>query len=602
MISPHDPGSTSRARSALVLVAGSLTFVALAWPALVADSLTYDECAHLAGGYSYITRHDYRMNPEHPVLGKSFAALPLLAMDIRWPEKDPDWESGNEWGFGYAFLYDSGNNAEQVLAVARLGALFWSLLLLGSVYAVARELCGPRGALVSFVLMAFCPTLIAHSHYVTTDAIAACLMFLSVAAYRGFFRSLSLRWAVYSGILTGGAMAAKYSSVLLLPTLGLLALVHIARGSRRPDPLPAKSFAPPWPSWLRAGVLLVLMGILSLGVIWAAYGFRYATSPDASYGLEQEAPEADAGLFKTLTAAAQKNHFLPEAFLDGQLNVYEHSKYGHTAYLLGRHSTLGWKWYFPYAFLVKTPLAALLLMGWGIGTWMRKPDAARDGEGVYLLIPCVVYGGASILSSINIGVRHLLPLMPFLSVAAGAVLSRTGTEGRRRVLAVVTLLAAATAGCLFQAPNLLGYFNEVALLVNERHEMLIDSNLDWGQDLGRLKTYMDRNGIARVKLAYMGTASPKHYGIAHEVLPADHLYAQREPEWVDAKDIGPGDWVAVSVNPYVGLRLENPSFYQDLLSGVPRVATIGRSIFLFQVPPGAARRPVVRASDGDAPR
>ncbi|HLY75466.1 MAG TPA: hypothetical protein VKU80_15195, partial [Planctomycetota bacterium] len=122
-----------------------------------------------------------------------------------------------------------------------------------------------------------------------------------------------------------------------------------------------------------------------------------------------------------------------------------------------------------------------------------------------------------------------------------------------------------------------------------RERMLVDSNLDWGQDLGRLRTYLQKHGIPSVKLAYFGTASPRAVGLVHEVLPATGLYIGREKEWPRARDLRAFDWVAVSATTYAGIASDHRDFYRNLLGGLEPEERIGHSILLYHLPAGWKR-------------
>ncbi|HLF92521.1 MAG TPA: hypothetical protein VJB14_03615, partial [Planctomycetota bacterium] len=276
---------------------------------------------------------------------------------------------------------------------------------------------------------------------------------------------------------------------------------------------------------------------------------------------------------------------LPAGYLVGFAQVQEHSSQGHPAYALGAHSDRGWPWYFPFAFLVKTPLPTLILMGWGLVALARR-RAGGGGREDFLLVPLIVYWVLSISSGLNIGVRHLLPVLSLSTVIAGGVL-RPEDEGRPGVLkrrGVVALLGGTLASVLAASPYFLPYFNEAALVAAERHDLLADSNLDWGQDLARLKRHLDREGIAKVKLGYFGDASPRQLGLVHEVLPGSHNYTLYEAEWLPAMGVAPGDWVAVSASSFAGLGLEDPEYYRRVLGSLRPAARIGRSILLYRIP------------------
>lgn len=256
---------------------------------------------------------------------------------------------------------------------------------------------------------------------------------------------------------------------------------------------------------LGLGIAMALaIGIAAL-VVWAVYGFRVGWV--AGWPTPVPAPD----------------------FLDGLLGQLSHaSATGHPAFLMGQRSDKGWWYYFPVAFALKTPLGALIAMGFALlsNAWRRF----RHAEWPLLLIPAL-YMGISLWSVLNIGYRHLLPMLPFLWVYVGRVgplLSEATSGSRRRWLtvgaAVIGLWLA--AGTLGVAPDYLAYFSELAGGPDGGWRYLVDSNLDWGQDLPGLKAYLDGRLGARVYLSWFGSTYPYLYGLdlQYRLLPSHFSY------------------------------------------------------------------------------
>jgi hypothetical protein len=185
------------------------------------------------------------------------------------------------------------------------------------------------------------------------------------------------------------------------------------------------------------------------------------------------------------------------------------SRTGHRAFLAGQLSQTGWWYFFPVTFAIKTPLPTLILVGFALACgWARRNLFDR----LFLLLPPVAVLGVSMSSHINIGYRHILPMVPFLLVFGSQVASRPwATEGRRyaRVALVSGLLAWQVAGTLRVAPHHLAFFNELVGGPGQGYKYLVDSNLDWGQDLLGLAGYVREHHVDRVKLAYFGLVTPE---------------------------------------------------------------------------------------------
>lgn len=526
---------------ALVLPALVLSFAALALGAAAGDSATYDEVPHIAAGLSYAARGDYRLNPEHPPLGKLWASIPLA---FAWPRDDAAWARKDQWGFGFSLLYESGNDAEVLLFRARAMMVFWGCLLVAALYAAARERHGELAGAVVGVLAAFCPTLLAHAPRVTTDVILTCLFFLTLLAFERFLKDGTWRWALAVGVLAGGALAAKYSGVLLAPILGWIGILHAVQHGRGAG---------------GRAKLLALAKVAAIGaaawvVVWSAYRFRFEATPDVA----GSAPAGIAGLFFKL-------RLLPEAWLTGYAHAQAHVASGQGAFLCGRISSQGWWWYFPFALLVKTPVPTLAFFS---GAFFK----GRLKETLWLT-PILVVLSVAMSGRLNLGVRHVLPVLPcLLMLAAGAL--------PLRFPRVSAGLAAATAvSTLLAAPYFLAYFNEPARLAADRHRLLVDSNLDWGQDLARLKAYVDRAGIPEIKLAYFGSASPRQLGLRHQRIRGPNLYGGREPEWKETSRFEAGDVVAISAT-YLMFR-EHPALKRFL--DLEPDDVVGHSILIYRL-------------------
>lgn len=549
--------------------------------ALESESATFDETTHLGAGYSYWIKDDFRLNPEHPPLLKLLSALPLLLLEVNWPDVPSVWERGDQDAFGYHLLYLSGNDPDLLLGAARLGSMLWGALLIPAVYLVARRRFGPEAGLVALVLVSACPLLLSHGHYVTTDVIGAFFIFSTVAAFWELLHRPSLPAGAKTGLLFGCALLSKYSAVALAPLLaalvGAFALARRLGWATEPDPgrPPASS---PWAA--RAWAVMALAATAYV-CVWAAYGFRYGPSPDASYAFNWDELPAHGTALRQAVDAGRRWGVLPEPYLYGLARVDDHNNWGHGSFLLGEHSRTGWRGYFPFAFLVKTPLPALILIAWGVVAWVRRPAAER-GRDLPWLLSALLLGALAVTSRINIGVRHIYPMYPFLYVLAGGAASGGLNRVARGLIGGCLALAVAEAA--LSAPHHLAYFNLPARALAEPRDLLVDSNLDWGQDLARLRRFMDERGIRSVKLSYFGTASPRQLGLAHEVLPGTNRYTRFEHEWVAATELNPGDWVAISATNLAGVYLEEELRYGEWFRRARPRHVVGRSILVYQVP------------------
>jgi hypothetical protein len=569
----RSPGRAALLATAIALQAG------LAVDSMRRNSATFDEGAHLPAGYTYLALGDHRLNPEQPPLVKLLAAAPLLAARPLLRTDDRAWSEGRQWEFGRRFLY-RWNDADRLLFLGRLSVVALASCLLAAVFIETRGRFGDRAAALALLLAALSPDVLAHGSIVTTDLGLALFFFLSVAAFdRLVERATPVRLLV-AGLALGAALATKFSAPILGPVLGALLVLAVLDGRPMDSALAG-------PSRTITGVtargrhgLLLLTGVtaLAVGVVWSSYGFRHALSPDpavrATLRTPLDAPAA--GLLRQAAVTAANAGLLPEDYARGLVFVMTHSE-ARSAFLLGRLSDHGFPHYFLVTFLLKTPVPLVLLaILAGIRAW-RLPWRDR----AFVWLPVVIYVGFTCTRGLQIGHRHLLPVYPFLFVAAGEAAAALWSWRRPAGLALAALLAVwYAAGTLLNHPHHLAYFNEVAGGPANGWRLLSDSNLDWGQDLKRLKAWMDAQGVARIKLSYFGSADPAYYGIGAVALPG--YTAPHAPSVT--REIHRGDIVAVSATNLQGVYLDPVDRpLMERIKQLPPIARVGYSILVYRV-------------------
>jgi hypothetical protein len=560
----------------VALVAGVALYVGLAVDSMRQTSATYDEPAHLSAAWTHLKLHDYRLSPDHPPLVQSLAAVPLLFMDVKMDPADEAWAAHAIWRFARHWLY-IWNDAGRLLFWGRFAIVLVGAGLVTSIVLWTRARFGPGPALVALVLAVLSPDLLAHGQLVTTDMGAAATMFLAVVAFDAALRRTTPVRVLVAGLALGAALATKLSALGLGPILLALAVARLA------DPRPlVLGFGAERPVAARAavlaGVLLALLPV-AVGVIWAAYGFQrsFGADPGLSASFPWESLRASHPLVQGSVQAARDLGLLPEPYLFGFLRFFEHSE-ARRAFLLGHLSSTGFPQFFLVSFLVKTPLPLLgLLLLAAAG---RGRDAARPGALAAAWIPFLVYAVLTQTRGLNIGHRHLLPLYPFafvLAGAAGAWLPRR--LGRAGAVVLAALLGWYAWGTLSVHPHALAYFNETVGGPANGWRVLVDSSLDWGQDLSRVEPWMRSHGIRQYKLSYFGTAFPRYYGITGEMLPG--YSSPRAPRVT--REVSPGDILAVSATNLQGIYIEDED--QPLMARIREEEPIGRigySILVFR--------------------
>ncbi len=502
-------------RQSVVVAALLSVYVVAALTSARQKSITFDELAHLTAGFSSWTTADYRLFPENGQFPKRWAALPLVVSGMRFPSvSQPAWWTSDVDTLGYQFLYGVGNDHEALLWRARMAMVALAVVLGWVCYSWARRLFGVAGGNVALLTFILSPSVLAHGPLATSD-LASALMFISALGcfWTTLHRAGRLRLAG-SALVMGLLFVTKMSAFLMVPVAIALTLIRIAGGrpfiwSGREQHLIEDRRR----LVARCGWILAAHALGILLVIWTFYGFRYSAFRDAI-------PERDRMQFgETIDTLVESNitraaiiparnlHLLPESYLFGLAHVFNRSG-RFLAFLNGRYSVDGWWYFFPYCWLVKTPLPTLALLVLSAGAlWHRivRSTATRRrlSRISYRLAPLLVffvaYWTAAIATSLNLGERHLLPAYPALFVLIGAAgwwFSKSRVAATLVTLAVLWL----SVDSMRIWPDYLAYFNSLAGGPRSGYQHLVDSSLDWGQDLVGLKRWLDRNAPMEIPL------------------------------------------------------------------------------------------------------
>ncbi len=500
-----------------------LLHAGLALYATVSMSCTVDELPHLTAGHSYWSHQAYHLHSENGMLPQRWAALPAVLGDLRPPNpQHVDWHRSDVWTIGLDYLYNNTASPEAILLNARTFSLVWNLGLGLLIFCWARSLFGRNGAFFALGLFAVCPVFLANGPLVTSDA---CACFLLLAAIGAFWRHLhhnTLGTLLLSVLCLGLCCVAKFNAALLLPLFILLLLLawlaHRAGHEVALFRQPARS--------LGLGLLSHLSG--AVFVIWLFFGFgTHAPPPFQTHYFGWEEIRQGIGWKAGFLQWISAHHLLPDDYLRGFGTVL-HMAQQRGAFLNGECSTSGWISFFPYAFLAKTTLTllviTLLLLVWKAASLRNflKVAKLRDlvGTRTYHCLPLLVFfalfWASSLTLKLNIGHRHILPVYPVLYILAGGLgawlLARPGLAPR---LLAGLLLVSQAVECARIAPHFLAHFNPLVGGPAQGYRQLVDSSLDWGQDLPGLQDWLDQDQQARagapVYLAYFGSAPIPHH-------------------------------------------------------------------------------------------
>ena len=586
------------------------------------ESAIVDELAHIPAGYSYAALLDYRLNPEHPPLLKAISgAFVYMFTNSHFPIHIASWkdEINGQWGMGYSFMYEHGNDADAIIFWARLPIILLAIYFGWLLYQWVSRRFGPRTALLTLAFFCFSPTMLAHSRYVTTDLGASFGFFIGIITCIKLLERPTMRNAIIAGLMFAIAQLLKFSLVLLIPIYGLMFICWIIS-------IPSQSKK----EWLYQTWAIfkkiILMLVVALVLIWAMYGlFTYNYPPErqlqdstnilTSYGF-RPAVNLDLWLIKHPLTRPLGHYLL------GVLMVQQRAAGGNTAFFLGEVSAAGSRLYFPLLYLIKEPLPihlfsliALFYCVTQFRFWLkgRKQYVAgiiattwrtaiqRHFVEWSCVIMILVYWAVSMKSPLNIGIRHVLPTFPFIYI----LISRGVIQWSNRHSLLLSprnwkdiftnlftlifktfpryaiiglLLFWLAAGTLTTTPAFLSFYNELAGNTPEGWRIAVDSNYDWGQDLKRLTDFVQTNNIEKIAVDYFGGGVPKYY-----------LGNRVEPWWSSRGQ--PKGWFAISATfrqgalgtPVPGFIRKQEDSY-EWLAKYPPIARAGYSIFIYKLP------------------
>lgn len=534
-----------------------------AWLALSATrekSATFDEPLHMVGGYSYSAEGDFRLHPENGVLPQRWAgaALGRLAPTLPREGYDEAWRTSDIAALSDGFLYDVGNDHRALLATARRAAMLWSVALGIVVFAWAWTLWGAAGAFLALALHAISPTMLAHGALVTSDMSGALFVLLASWAWSRHLDRLTLGTLALSAVVAGLAAIAKFSAAVLPPLFVLMAFWKLVM-------LPSWTLQVGQPRELRGlgaragwiAVAALVHALVAALIIWAAFDFRFSPvghdmpAMAQYYRLWSDALP-NAGLMRSSLVAMREWHVLPEAYIYGFGFVLRFAE-SRPAFLHGEFGSSGWWWFFPYAFAVKSTIAELVVvfatLGLAVAAW-RARQVERwewlrsNANGVLPLIAlAATYLALSLTSSLNIGHRHLLLLYPILFIAAGGIVV-TGAARWRRGLALAVIVVGALESFAVR-PHYLAFFNASVGGPASGWRHLVDSSLDWGQDMPALVDWVRANRKQDEALYYsiFGQRRAAAFGLeGTEIAPG---YSARPRPWADW---GPGLYAISATN------------------------------------------------------
>ena len=550
------------------------------------ESATIDETVFLGAGYSYWLGHRYRLEPPNPPLAQLLAAFPLTMIGPKLPPRGDAMirghamaETTERWDmwdansapvravdlfphgpnfyhfpfyegiyFGENLVYGGQNDAEKLIFWGRIPEVLLTLVAGLMVFLWARRMQGDAAGLLAASMFLLNPVILGYGHIVQTDIGMAVTFPLAIWMFVRLVETPGTCRAVYAGLAAGVALAIKHSAVILAPTFLVVWLLYRLR-HRGAEPIG-------WKRW-------ITVAAVAWGVILLLYAPYWTPPPPID-----EATVARLGVPDWFVRL--RPILIPAEYFKGLALVLLHVSGGHDAYLNGAWSHVGWWYYFPLAFAMKTPLPFLVFAGAGVTLAVRSRRELQFGE-LAAWASAAVYLPCAMRSKADLGLRYLLVLYPLVSVASACALSQWTEhvlEARRKLArwAVAALPVTGLAVAMMAYPFFICYMNPLAGGPEHGHEHLLDSNFDWGQDAIRLKKFLDERGIRDIYLDYFGTqAAIDYYGILNQRVDGEA-----------ARQIQQG-WLVVSAQ-----RLMRPE-WQWLRESQRPVARVAYTLFVYRM-------------------
>ncbi|EKE25494.1 MAG: hypothetical protein ACD_5C00139G0008 [uncultured bacterium] len=606
------------------------------------DTATFDEVAHIPAGYSYITEHDMRLNPEHPPLLKDLIGIPLSFLNLNFDTNNQFWSGDGlnriwddgQWEAGKYLLYGAGNDPQQILFWARLPIILLSIILGLFLFKWGKELTGTLGGLFVLMLYAFDPNILGHNHYVTTDiGIAAFLTFAFYYILK-FVKNPSWKNVFLAGLFLGLVNLTKFSSLMAYPILGLVIILYplVKKISHNKEEnskiaLRIKTFF----EYIGKGLIILMISTM---VVWIGYAFNTYKMPQdvIDRQINFSFPTNDPNKLslytnQVLTTINSSDLMRPMAeYSLGVAMVFKRVAGGNGTYFLQNVSSKALPIYFPFVFAVKETIPFIGLIVFSlIYTFAQIFKSVRSENAKakfkrflqvsvveYTLLAFIVfYSILSITGNLNIGLRHLFPIIPFIYLLVTKKVFdfiRTKHWVTKHqlyiILIVISIWMATTA--FFAYPGYVSYFNEAAGGSKNGFRLVTDSNTDWGQDLGRLKSWIEEyNSCAQTQCdPNLGFGCPKKcYQIAkpfptsHESIDKiridyfgggnpQYYLGEKYVSWWDSKRPIEKGWYAISANALqtsIYNKEKNPNYNYSWTLQYQPVTMIENSILIYYV-------------------
>jgi 4-amino-4-deoxy-L-arabinose transferase-like glycosyltransferase len=581
------------------------------------ESAIFDETAHIPAGYSYLKERDMRLNPEHPPLIKALSAVPLMFLHLNFDTSQKFWteDINGQWDAGKSLLWESDNDPDQIVFWSRLPIVLLSLLLGWLIFKWTRELAGTVAGIFALILYTFNPNILGHNHFVTTDIGIATFMALSFYYFLRFIKYPTWKNVWIGGFFLGLLQLAKFSSVLLFPIFGLVLVFFPLIAKENNDlHLNLRLRLKKLGEYLGKGSIAFVISLALVWVVYAATGFntpKDQLSATINYYFEPS-DQNTKSIYTRKTLLFLNESSITRPMSEYGLGigmVFKRVAGGNGAYFMGQVSSSAFPSYFPIVYLIKEPLPVLFFvaLALGITLFIFIRFSIKFFRKTYknMLLTCleytrnhitelslfsfiILYSYISITGNLNIGLRHLFPIFPFIYILTAQSIIESIRAIKPKDIRIFTaatviifsLLLIGQTVCAY--PYYMSYFNALAGGSKNGYNYVTDSNADWGQDLIRLQKFLNEHPeINKIRVDYFGGGNPSYY-----------LGEKFIPLWDSKRPIETG-WYAISTNFLQGSIYSSENNYKNSykwLKNKKPLYQVGTSILIYHVAKAEAEK------------
>ncbi len=506
----------------------------LAWT----DSLTFDEVAHIPAGYSYVTQGDYRLNPEHPPLLKVLSGLTLIPLHPTFDTTKDFWKTSNEygeydqWKAGKHLLHHAQNNTDWIVFCARSPIIIISILFGLFIFYWGKKIDGIITGLFALILYAFDPNILGHNHFVTTDIGIAIAISCAFYFFLHFLKYPTWKNALYGGLALGIAQITKFSAVMLLPFFSILLITYALITYTTKNHNRINTF---W-NYLSKGIFAIFIAFMTIWIMYTPVTWNMPKDtlpPITEIKAQPEKYARDVYFTHFILLSNEYKATRPLAvYAQGLMQVLNRVDDGNVSYFMHTVSSNASLWYFPFVFIAKQTIIHLFFYITTIvlffGLCVRSIHDAftqkykkslkkfrvfiiRHFQEITLTLFIILYSYISITGNLTIGFRHLFPIMPLLYILTAKTIINSykslQNPTRKKIVRTtfITLIILLAITTISTYPYYMSFFNSIFGGPKNGYHYVTDSNADWGQDLKRLKKYLDTHPeIDKIRITYFG--------------------------------------------------------------------------------------------------